>query len=439
MMLPQEIIRRKRNGETLAASEIAAFIDGLTTGAVSEGQAAAFAMAVFFRGLATDERVALTRAMTHSGTVLTWDLPGPLVDKHSTGGVGDTISLALAPAIAACGAFVPMIAGRGLGHTGGTLDKLDAIPGYTSQPDIDAFQRVVGEVGCAIVGQTADLAPADRRLYAIRDVTATVESIDLITSSILSKKLAAGLHGLVMDVKFGSGAFMSDIGDARALAESLVLVANGAGLPTTALLTDMNQPLASAAGNALEVAYIADYLKGERRERRFHEVTVALGAEMLRLAGLVSDPTAARKRIEEAILSGSAAERFSKMVAALGGPKDLLEKPDRHLARAPIVEAVHPASPGGVQAIATRAIGLAVVTLGGGRTRPQDAIDHAVGFTDLAGLGERVDGTRPLGVVHARTEAQAEAASESLRQAYTVSNEVPAEIPLILERIGGSA
>jgi thymidine phosphorylase len=439
MTLPQEIIRRKRDGGTLAAGDIEALIQGLTTGAVSEGQAAAFAMAVFFRGLSVNERVALTRAMTCSGTVLTWDLPGPVVDKHSTGGIGDTVSLALAPAVAACGAFVPMIAGRGLGHTGGTLDKLDAIPGYVSQPDIATFRRVVRQVGCAIIGQTADLAPADRRLYAIRDVTATVESLDLITASILSKKLAAGLQGLVMDVKFGSGAFMRDPADARALAESLVLVANGAGLPTIALLTDMDQPLASSAGNALELAYVVDYLTGRRREPRFHEVTVALGAEMLLLARLAADAQAARKQVEEAIASGSAAERFSAMVAALGGPKNLLEDAGRHLAGAPVVRAVHPTLSGIVQAIATREVGLAVVALGGGRTRPQDAIDHAVGFTDLAAVGERVDTARPLGLVHARTEAQAEGAAEALRRAYAVAERAPAETPVVVERIGGAA
>jgi thymidine phosphorylase len=297
----------------------------------------------------------------------------------------------------------------------------------------------VREAGCAIIGQTADLAPADKRLYAIRDVTATVESLDLITASILSKKLAAGLEGLVMDVKFGSGAFMSDPAAARALAQSLVLVAAGAGLPTVALLTDMNQPLASAAGNALEVAYVADYLTGTRREPRFHEVTVTLGAEMLVLAGIAADPAAARRRIEEAIASGRAAERFSMMVAALGGPKNVLEQPARHLAQAPVVREVHAASPGLVRAIATREVGLAVVALGGGRARPQDVIDHTVGITDLAALGERVDAQRPLGVVHARTETQAEAAAQALRQAYALSDRAPAEAPLITERIGGPA
>src|SRR5919112_429067 len=319
-LLPQEIIRVKRDGGVLEPEHINEFIEGLTTGRVSEGQAAAFAMAVFFRGLSVPERVALTRAMTRSGEVLRWDLPGPVLDKHSTGGVGDAVSLALAPAVAACGGFVPMISGRGLGHTGGTLDKLDAIPGYASQPSIETFRRVTREVGCAIIGQTADLAPADKRLYAIRDVTATVESIDLITASILSKKLAAGLHGLVMDVKFGSGAFMDNAADARALAESLVLVANGAGLPTSALLTDMNEPLASAAGNAVEVAYTIDYLTGRRRDPRFHEVTVALSAEILVLGRLADDTAEARSKIEKAIASGQAAEIFGRMVVALGGP-----------------------------------------------------------------------------------------------------------------------
>jgi thymidine phosphorylase len=248
--LPQETIRAKRDGLSLDPEEIRAFVQGLTNGAVGEGQAAAFAMAVFFRGLALPERVALTRAMAESGRVLTWRLPGPVLDKHSTGGIGDTVSLPLAAMVAACGGYVPMISGRGLGHTGGTLDKLGSIPGYDATPGLDAFRRVVGEVGCAIIGQTADLAPADRRLYAIRDVTGTVESLDLITASILSKKLAAGLDGLVMDVKQGSGAFMESLPAAQALAESIVTVAGGAGLRTTVLITDMDAPRASAASRA---------------------------------------------------------------------------------------------------------------------------------------------------------------------------------------------
>ena len=289
--LPQEIIRRKRDGGALGDDEIAFFVRGLTDGSIAEGQVAAFAMAVFFRGMAMGERVALTRAMAQSGRTLDWsgaDLPGPVLDKHSTGGVGDKVSLMLAPLLAACGAAVPMISGRGLGHTGGTLDKLDSIPGYRTAPDLALFRKVVAEAGCAIIGQTADLAPADRRLYAIRDVTATVELIPLITASILSKKLAAGLQGLVMDVKFGSGAFMAEPERARELAESIAAVATGAGLPTTALLTDMNQVLGRTAGHALEVREAIDWLTGKARDRRLDEVTLALGAELLLLGRLAA-------------------------------------------------------------------------------------------------------------------------------------------------------
>jgi thymidine phosphorylase len=357
--------------------------------------------------------------MTHSGRVLDWrDLPGPALDKHSTGGVGDTVSLMLAPAVAACGGFVPMISGRGLGHTGGTLDKLDSIPGYVSQPDEALFREVVRKVGCAIIGQTADLAPADKRFYAIRDVTATVESIPLITASILSKKLAAGLAGLALDVKYGSGAFMSRFEDARELAQGLASVAAGAGLPTTALLTDMNEPLASAAGNALEVRYALDYLTGKRREPRMHEVTMALGTEMLLLGNLAADADAARLRLERAVASGQAAELFQRMVAALGGPADLLERPDRHLARAAVVRPVLPARAGVVTAVDSRAIGVAVVELGGGRRRASDPVDPSVGFTDLAGLGAEVGEGRALGTVHAASEAAAERAGAALAAAY---------------------
>ena len=434
-VLPQEIIRQKRDGAALDPASIEAFIEGITSGQVSEGQAAAFAMAVFFRGLSTPERVALTHAMTRSGAVLAWDLPGPVLDKHSTGGIGDAVSLALAPAVAACGGFVPMISGRGLGHTGGTLDKLDAIPGYTSQPDLATLRRVTREVGCAIIGQTAELAPADKRLYAIRDVTATVESLDLITASILSKKLAAGLQGLCLDVKFGSGAFMAEPDAARTLAESLCSVANGAGLPTRALLTDMNEPLAPAAGNALEVAFVLDYLAGRRAAPRFHAVTVALAAELLVLGGLSPDAAQGAAKIEAAIASGHAGEVFERMVAALGGPKSLLDAPGRHLASAPVRRAVLAEEPGIVQAIAAREVGLAVVALGGGRTRPDQSVDPAVGFSDLAAIGERADGDRPLAIVHARTDAAAEAAALALLRAYKIGQEPASSGPLILERL----
>jgi thymidine phosphorylase len=438
-LLPQEIIRHKRDGGRLDPEHIEHFIEGLTAGRVTEGQAASFAMAIFFQGLSVPERVALTRAMMNSGTVLTWDLPGPVLDKHSTGGVGDTVSLALGPAVAACGGYVPMISGRGLGHTGGTLDKFDSIPGYVTQPDIDTFRRVTREVGCAIIGQTADLAPADKRLYAIRDVTATVESIDLITASILSKKLAAGLQGLVMDVKFGSGAFMDNADDARKLAESLVLVANGAGLPTSALLTDMNESLASSAGNAVEMTYAVDYLTGRRRETRFHEVTVELSAEMLLLGKLAGNIDDARAKIEHAISSGKAAEIFQRMVSALGGPADFLENHKVHLQAAPVVRAIHAERSGTVQKVAARSIGVAVVALGGGRTRPQDPIDHAVGLTELAALGETVDASRPLAIVHARSEEAADAAARAVRAAYAIGEGKADPGPSILERIGAKA
>ena len=434
--LPQEIIRAKRDGKRLSAEEIGSLVSGLVSGAVTEGQAAAFAMAVLLKGLDIDERVALTEAMTRSGTVIEWDLPGPCLDKHSTGGIGDTVSLALAPMVAACGGYVPMISGRGLGHTGGTLDKLDSIPGYVSQPDLEAFKKVVAEVGCAIIGQTDDLAPADRRLYAVRDVTATVESIDLLTSSILLKKLAAGLDGLVLDVKCGSGAFMPDEEGAQALARSLVAVANGAGLRTTALLTDMNEPLASVAGNAIEVAYACDYLYGRRREPRFHALTTALAREMLLIGGLAASPEEADRKIEKAVSSGEAGEVFVRMVAALGGPPDLLEHPHRHLPGAPVKLAVHPETSGFVQSIATREIGLAVIGLGGGRRRPEDAIDPAVGFADLAAVGVRVDSVLPLGIVHARTQEAAEAAAAALRRAYEVADKSQKPGNLLLDRIG---
>lgn len=429
MRPPQETIRDKRDGMALPEAEIAAFVAGLTDGRVTEGQAAAFAMAVFFRGLSLPERVALTRAMTASGTRLAWDLPGPVLDKHSTGGVGDAVSLVLAPLVAACGGFVPMISGRGLGHTGGTLDKLASIPGYDAAPGLDRLRRVVREVGCAIIGQTDDLAPADRRLYAIRDVTGTVESLDLITASILSKKLAAGLDGLVMDVKTGSGAFMARREDARALADSIVGVANGAGLPTRALITDMDAPLASAAGNAVEVAYAIDHLTGRCREPRFHAVTLALAAEMLLAGGLAGDAAQAEARLEEALASGRAAEIFSRMVAALGGPADLVERPQEHLKAAPVTRRVE--AEGVVAAIDTRAIGLAVIGLGGGRTRPQDGIDPAVGFTRLAMPGA---GDGLLGIVHARDETAAERAEAALRAAYRFGD-APGERPAILARI----
>ncbi|MGQ7792092.1 thymidine phosphorylase [Faunimonas sp. B44] len=434
--LPQEVIRRKRDGGRLSDGEIRSFVAGIADGSIGEGQVAAFAMAVFFRDLDMAERVALTGAMRDSGSILDWShLDRPILDKHSTGGVGDNVSLMLAPLVAACGGAVPMIAGRGLGHTGGTLDKLDSIPGYRSQPSLEVFRRAVAEVGCAIVGQTADLAPADGRLYGIRDVTATVESIALITASILSKKLAAGLDALVLDVKSGSGAFMEEEADARRLAESLVTVANGAGLRTSALLTDMHEPLASAAGNALEVLNAIRFLTGTARDPRLEQVVLALAAEMLVLGGLSEDQGRAEQAAKAALDDGRAAETFARMAAALGGPRDLVSRPERHLAAAPVQRAVLPDAAGEIAAIDTRAVGLAVVALGGGRLRAEDRIDHAVGLSGLAGLGDDVGPERPLCIVHSRDEASAERAARTLRVAYAIGE--PGERrPVILGRLG---
>ena len=440
-MLPQEVIRHKRDGRALTDDEIAYFVRGITDGSITEGQAAAFAMAVFFRGMTRAELVAFTLGMRDSGTVLDWsdaDLPGPALDKHSTGGVGDKVSLMLAPIVAACGGAVPMISGRGLGHSGGTLDKMDAIAGYTTAPDNALFRKVVREVGCAIIGQTSDLAPADRRLYGIRDVTGTVESIPLITASILSKKLAAGLSGLVQDVKWGSGAFMGTFEDGRALAESIVHVANGAGCRTTALLTDMNEVLGTTAGNAVEVREAIAYLAGEgEREPRQHEVTIELSAELLVTGGLFGSLAEARAACERALASGEAAERFGRMVVALGGPADLLEQPDAYLPLPEVTLPVVPATPGFVAAEDVRAIGLAIIGMGGGRTRADQAIDHGPGFTRFAPIGGAVGPDRPICLVHARNAAQAEAAAAEVLAAVTLADEPPAPAPVIRERLSG--
>ena len=433
-MLPQEVIRRKRDGAALTRDEVKDFISGLTDGSVSEGQVAAFAMAVFFKGMSREEAVGLTLAMRDSGTVLEWDLPGPVVDKHSSGGIGDNVSLMLAPMLAACGLYVPMISGRGLGHTGGTLDKLDSIPGYRTQPGLDLFRQVTREAGCCIIGQTADLAPADKRLYGIRDVTATVESIPLITASILSKKLAAGLEHLVLDVKTGSGAFMASLEEARGLAETLVAVANGAGLKTTALITDMDEPLAPCAGNAVEVDHAARFLLNETQEPRVMEITLALGAELLLGAGIDVTRDAAIARLKSTLASGAAAERFDRMTALLGGPKDFLRDHDRHLAKAPLARPVHADGEGVVAAIRTRELGLAVIELGGGRRAASDRIDHGVGLSQLLGKGAMTDRQTPLCMVHAADEAGFARAAAIVKAAYRLGD-APAPTPAIIAHV----
>ena len=431
MLTPAEIIRTKRDGGTLDAAQIAAFVNGLVgRGEMrwSEGQVAALAMAVLLKGMDRDECVALTQAMTQSGGVLDWSsagFTGPIVDKHSTGGVGDKVSLMLAPIVAACGGVVPMVSGRGLGHTGGTLDKMQSLRGYDVAPSRSRLTRVLRDAGCAIVGASARVAPADRRLYAIRDVTATVESVPLITASILSKKLAAGLEALVMDVKAGNGAFCTTMAQARELADSLVQVAAGAGLPTRALITDMDQVLGRTAGNALEMREAIDFLTGNVREPRLLAVTLALAAQMLELGGLAPNLGEAERLARQALDSGAAAEGFARMVVGLGGPKSVLSPRFAGLARAPVVTDVLAPQRGFVAAMDTRAIGLAVIGLGGGRLRAADAIDPSVGFSDIHPIGTRVQRDEPLARVHARTQAEAALACERLLSAVKIDAQAP--------------
>ncbi|MDA7618844.1 thymidine phosphorylase [Akkermansiaceae bacterium] len=435
-MLPQEIIRRKRDGEVLSTEEILFFSKGIGDGSISEGQIAAFAMAVYFKGMTLPERVTLTEGMRDSGEVLSWPgMDGPIIDKHSTGGVGDNVSLMLGPLVAACGGYVPMISGRGLGHTGGTLDKLDSIPGYTTMPNNAQFREVVKGCGVAIIGQTGDLAPADKRFYATRDITATVESIDLITASILSKKLAAGLDALVMDVKTGSGAFMKEYADALALAESIVGVANGAGVKTSALVTDMNEPLAGSAGNALEVADAISFLRGEGERSRLETVVMSLSAELLVLGGLAADRDEAKRNLKSALDTGKAAEVFSKMVAGLGGPSDLVERPSEYLPVAPIRRDVTGTHDGWVQKIDTRELGITVLELGGGRTRAEDAIDYSVGLSGIAELGQRIGKGDLLAQVHAQSEDDFALAQAKIRKAVTISEEQASGQPVVYELV----
>ena len=438
MYLPQEIIRHKRDGQKLTAEEIAFFVKGIADNSISEGQVGAFAMAVYFNGMEMDERVALAMGMRDSGTVLEWNslnLDGPVLDKHSTGGVGDVVSLMLGPMVAACGGYVPMISGRGLGHTGGTLDKFDAIPGYNTEPDNDLFRKVVKEVGVAIIGQTGDLAPADKRFYGIRDVTATVESISLITASILSKKLAAGLDALVMDVKAGSGAFMPSYEGSEELAKSIVSVANGAGCKTTALLTNMDQVLASSAGNAVEVREAVEYMNGTYRNPRLHEVTMELCAEMLMLGKLAESFEEAKEKLQTVLDNGKVAEVFGNMVTALGGPSDFMEKYDTYLDTAEIIRPIYAEKSGVVESMDTRAIGLAVVSMGGGRRKPSDIIDYAVGFSEFISIGENIDESTPLAMVHVRNETQFKEAKKALREAIVIGNAIPQTKAMVFEKI----
>lgn len=424
MTSPRDILGRLRRGEAPTAEALTDFADGLATGDVSDAQAGAFAMGICHTPLTIEGRAALTLAMRDGGEVLHWDLPGPVVDKHSTGGVGDCVSLVLAPALAACGAYVPMISGRGLGHTGGTLDKLSSIPGFRMEMQTDELQSIVGRVGCAIVGATGDIAPADRRLYAVRDVTGTVESLDLIVASILAKKLAEGVEALVLDVKTGSGAFMVDPTAARALAQALVETGQANGVMTSAILTDMSQPAATSAGNVLEVIAAMEALTEPRARRssRLIVLTKALGGEALALGGLAADAAEGAARIGAALTSGAAAEVFGRMVQAQGGPSDFPDRWRDRLPAAPVVAELRADQPGVVGRIDTRELGEVVVDLGGGRRRDGDRIDVTVGISHIAQLGAVVTEGQPLARVHAADGDAVGPAAERVARAIVMES-----------------
>ncbi len=429
-MFPQEIIRRKRDKQILTTEEIRFFIDGIADGSIADSQAAALTMAIFLNGLNRRETVDLTLAMRDSGEVLSWNLPGPIIDKHSTGGVGDKVSLMLAPILAACGGFVPMIAGRGLGHTGGTLDKLDAISGYHTQVSTEKFKVAVSEIGCAIIGQTSCLAPADKKIYAIRDVCGTVESIPLITASILSKKLAAGLEYLVMDLKCGDGAFMNNEKDARLLADSIVQTATGAGTVTSAVITDMNQVLGQTVGNALEVREAVDYLQNKNIDPRLDLVTRRLCARLLVMSKLSADMKSAEKQVEQVLRSGKALEKFSRMVACLGGPSDFVEHIDSYLPTAAIIRPVFADTEGYVRQMAVREIGMLLVGLKGGRVHPEQKLDYATGFSRFCQIGDYVGTQKPLAYVHAQNEDDYAHTAAALKKLIRLG--VKKEIPSVI-------
>jgi thymidine phosphorylase len=438
-MLFTDVIRAKRDGGELSEEQIQFFVDGLADESIPAEQVSSLAMAVFLNGMTFDEAATLTIGMSQSGTVLDWSdagLDGPVVDKHSTGGVGDKVSFLLAPIAAACGCYVPMISGGGLGPTGGTTDKAEAIPGYNTAPDFETFRKIVKSVGCAVIGQTEDLAPADRRLYAIRDVTATVESVPLITASILSKKIAAGLDALVMDVKVGSGAFMPSHERAVELSKSIIATAAKADLRTNVVMTDMNEVLGKTAGNALEIEESMAYLRNDYRDSRLDDVVMALCAEMLIATGLEDDLASALSRCDKAVVSGQAAERFDEMCVALGGPKGFVTNTAKHLAKAPVVRPVH--ATGFLAEVDSRAVGNAIIELGGGRRRVGEALDLSVGLSDVASIGALLDNETPLAVVHAASEDDAEKVEKLLIGACRTQEEAPQSGPVIIERMSYS-
>lgn len=433
-LFPQHVIARKRDGHALDQDELAAFVRGATDGSWADYQLSAMLMAIFVRGMNTAETAALTDAMMRSGVVADLSaVRAPKVDKHSTGGVGDKVSIHLAPMVAACGVAVPMISGRGLGHTGGTLDKLEAIPGFRTGLSLDEYRAQVDRVGCALIGQTRELAPADKKLYALRDVTATVECLPLICASIMCKKLAEGIDALVLDVKFGAGAFMKDKADARALAQAMVDIGNAMGKPTRALLTAMDQPLGRAVGNALEVAESVACLKGEGPEDLM-EVTYALGAEMLCLAKVAKDTKEARAKLAAVIANGAALAKFREIVAAQGGDVRVCDVPDEVLPRARFQQELRATKAGWVAEVIAMDVALAALQLGAGRSRAEDAVDPAVGLTRLIKVGERVEAGAVIACIHANDQARLETAAHILEEAILI-NEAPVTVPRLIEEV----
>lgn len=434
MWLPEELIKAKREGQELAEEAIRGFVDGIARGQVCDAQIGAFTMAVHFQSMSMAEQTALTLAMRDSGRCLQWPgLDGPVLDKHSTGGVGDLVSIIMAPMLAACGAYIPMISGRGLGHTGGTLDKLESIPGFDVNPSQEIVNKTVREAGLAMIGQGSDLAPADGRIYAVRDITATVDSIPLIVASILSKKLAEGLDGLVLDIKTGNGAFMCERNRARDLAANLIEVSEMAGLPCRALITDMNEPLARSAGNALEIAEAIEFLKGGYRQPRLEDVILSVGAEMLLLGSLVKNEKTARFMLKGVIEMGLAAEQFARMVSMQGGPVDLLEHPDKYLQSAPVIRPLAAPCAGCIEYMDTTAIGLCIVGLGGGRKSAENKIDHRVGLSEFRLVGETLNEGDPLLVIHAADETSWQTAAEELLNAIVIGRKKDT-LPAVYEK-----
>lgn len=425
-MLPQEIIRRKRDKKGLTYDEINSFIKGIISKEVDDVQVAAMTMAIFLNGLNKQETAFLTLAMRDSGDILTWEnFDKPIVDKHSSGGVGDKVSLMLAPMLAACDVYVPMIAGRGLGHTGGTIDKLEAIKGYNTQANNDLFKKTVKDVGCAIIGQTGNLAPADKKIYSIRDVCATVESIPLITASILSKKLAAGLEYLVMDLKCGNGAFMSNFDDAKELARSIVEVADSAGTKTKAVITDMNQVLGYSVGNSLEVLEAVNYLKNIDVNPRLDKITKTLCVELLLQCLRCQTRVEAENLVEEVHSSGKALEKFAQMVSALGGPKSFIDNPEKYMPKATYKKPIYSPESGYIYSMDARAVGLSIIKLKGGRTIAGEKLDLSTGYSNFAQIGDYVDNNTPLAVVHYQTEEQYETAKTDLLNAFSIRDKQP--------------